>query len=288
MKHIAKAMMVFGLVSSSVSAGEITYFEFESESLGASYPYTLYTPEGFEESNKRYPVMYLLHGSFGSENDWGINGALQETTDTLIEQGRIPPALIVMPGNESWWVDGANEPAATAFIEDLIPHIETTWPVINDRKGRVIGGLSAGGYGTINFVLQYPDLFAAGAALSPAVYVPLPPDHSSATTHPAYLDEDGNFSEEIWKELNYTNYVSGYKEQEQVVPIYLNSGDHDTFDIAYHAAVLYQELREHQPEEVEFRVVDGDHEWKVWEETLPEAMEYVFSYASRPIGTLPE
>jgi S-formylglutathione hydrolase FrmB len=49
-----------------------------------------------------------------------------------------------------------------------------------------------------------------------------------------------------------------------VVPIYINSGDHDTFDISYHAAVLYQTLREHQPNAVEFRLVDGDHEWQVW------------------------
>lgn len=64
----------------------------------------------------------------------------------------------------------------------------------------------------------------------------------------------------------------------------INSGDHDTFDIAYHAAVLYQALREHQPELVEYRVIDGDHEWPVWVATLGDAMAYVFQYTSRPVG----
>ncbi|NQY75722.1 MAG: esterase family protein [Halomonas sp.] len=288
MKYAIKIMTVIGLVSAGANASEVAHYKFDSEVLGAPYPYTLYTPDGFGESDKRYPVMYLLHGSFGSENDWASRGSLQETADALIAQGKIPPALIVMPGNQSWWVDGNNEPAATAFIEDLLPHIESTWPAIREREGRVIGGLSAGGYGTINFVFQHPDLFVAGAALSPAIYASLPPEHSSARRHPAYLDEEENFSEERWKELNYPSYIDDYMAGEEVVPLYINSGDHDTFDIAYHATMLYQALREHQPNQVELRIVDGDHEWNVWKDTLPEAMEYVFSFASRPLGALPE
>ena len=130
-------------------------------------------------------------------------------------------------------------------------------------------------------------MLAAGAALSPASYVPSPPSHSSAHKHPANLDAAGAFDQQKWEELNYTSYIDAYKAQDVIVPLYINSGDHDTFDIAYHGAVLYQALREHQPDQVEFRVVDGDHEWPVWSETLPEAMAYVFSHASRPRGVTP-
>ena len=63
-----------------------------------------------------------------------------------------------------------------------------------------------------------------------------------------------------------------------------NSGDHDKYGIAFHAAALYQALREHQPNQVEFRVIDGDHEWAVWAGTLPEALTYIFRFSSRPIG----
>lgn len=68
-----------------------------------------------------------------------------------------------MPGS-----DGYNEPAETAFLDDLIPHIEQNWRVIPEREGRLSGGLSAGGYDTVNFVLEHPKMFAAGAALSSA------------------------------------------------------------------------------------------------------------------------
>lgn len=272
----------------SVSAGAITHHEFDSQVLGKQYPYTLYLPDGYEQDALEYPVLYLLHGSFGNENDWAIKGGLQQTMDQLISSGQIPPSLVVMPGAQSWWVDGYNEAAETAFFDDLIPHVESRYSVIAEREGRVVGGLSAGGYGTVNFVLEHPDMFAAGAALSPASYVPVPPDHSSGNRHPAYLGADGEFDPEKWSELNYTAYIDDYKAQELVVPLYINSGDHDTFDIAYHAAVLYQSLREHQPKAVEYRVVDGDHEWQVWSDTLPEALNYVFSYVSRPRGSVSE
>lgn len=270
-----------------VWAGEITHHTFASDTLGRDYAYNIYLPDGYEDGNRTYPVMYLLHGSFGNENDWVVSGKMHPTTDRLIEEGRIPPAIIVMPGSESWWVDGYNEAAETAFFEDLIPHIDATYRTIAEREGRVVGGLSAGGYGTVNFILEHPDMFAAGAALSPASYVPLPPDHSSGNRHPAYLDEEGNFDPEKWQELNYTVYIDAYTAQDTVVPLYINSGDHDTFDIAYHGAVLYQTLREHQPDDVEFRVIDGDHEWSVWVETLPAAMEYVFEHTSQPRGVVP-
>ncbi len=54
MRYTTKAMLAIGLVSTGVDASEIAHYEFDSETLGASYPYTLYTPDGFDESDKRY------------------------------------------------------------------------------------------------------------------------------------------------------------------------------------------------------------------------------------------
>jgi len=96
------------------------------------------------------------------------------------------------------------------------------------------------------------------------------------------LTASGKFDRDLWQRLNYTEYIETYKAQDVIVPIYINSGDHDAFDIAFHAAVLYQTLREHQPNRVEFRVVDGDHEWAVWADSLPDALTYIFQFASRP------
>jgi len=158
-------------------AGTITHYLFDSATLERAYEYNIYLLDGYASDNLAYPVLYLLHGSSSSENSWPVRGNLRGTVDHLIKEGAIPPTIIVMPGSKSWWVDGHNESAETAFFTDLVPHIEGSYRAISERTGRLVAGHSAGGYGAVNFVLKYPDMFAAGAALSPASYIPYPPTH---------------------------------------------------------------------------------------------------------------
>lgn len=263
-------------------AQSVQHVTFESDVLDRDLAYTVYLPAGYENDNLDYSVLYLLHGAFGNEQNWVTSGKVVPTLNALIAEGTIPPIVVVMPGGgNNWWADGNDEPMQTAFFDDLLPHVEDTYSVITERNGRMIAGLSAGGFGTTNYILQFPDMFVAGAALSPAVYDPEVPSHSSAHRSVVF-QTDGAFDQEMWDSLNWPAFIDGYLEQDTVVPLYLNSGDHDTFDIAYHAAVLYQRLREHQPDQVELRIVDGDHEWRVWEETIGDAVEYVTGYASWP------
>jgi enterochelin esterase-like enzyme len=75
--------------------------------------------------------------------------------------------------------------------------------------------------------------------------------------------------------------LDAYKKSGTVVPLYINSGDHDRFGIVGHAAVLYQRLLAHQPQAVEYRVVDGDHEWMVWRDTLGDALVFMDRYLGK-------
>lgn len=269
-------------LSFSSLAGILSRHTFESKTLDREYPYAVYLPDDYEESGLSYPVLYLLHGSTGSEMSWANSGKIKSTVDRLIRDGKINPLIIVMPGhNESWWADGKDEPAQTALIKDLFPHVEKTYRTINQRQGRAVAGLSAGGFGTVNLILQFPELFATGAALSPAIYTPVPPSHSSAYRHKVF-QTDGKLDPKIWEKLNWTSFIEDYKKKGTIVPLYINSGDHDTFDIAYHAAYFYQQMRGHQPKAVEYRVVDGDHEWAVWRDTIGDAMQYMDRYLAGP------
>ncbi|NLC22206.1 MAG: esterase family protein [Halomonadaceae bacterium] len=270
-------------------AGEVTYHHFASEILGRDYPYTLYLPAGYHETQQAYPVLYLLHGSHGNERDWVGKGNLERTADRLIAQGVIPPLVIVMPGSQSWWIDGYNEAARSAFLDELVPQVEATWRVVPQRDWRAIAGLSAGGYGTLNFILERPDLFAAAAALSPASYVPLPPRNSSATRHPAFLDAAGDFDTDLWQQRNYPAYLDDYAEQEQVVPLYLSAGHRDVYNAAHHARVVHQALAPHQPGLLTFEVLRGGHTWRVWRKSLPNALTWIGRFLEPPIAleTLP-
>ena len=119
-RGVALCILMLLLLAGQALASQVSHHRFHSELLGRDYPYTLYLPEGYHDSGLDYPVLYLLHGSFGSDRDWVTRGALKEIADRMIRQGRIPPALIVMPGSQSWWVDGHNEPARSAHLDSYL------------------------------------------------------------------------------------------------------------------------------------------------------------------------
>ena len=166
--HCLTALLISLFLSTPGRAGVIIKDKLPSLIMAREYIYTIYLPDGYETSNLRYPVLYLLHGSGGDENSWAVSGKIQPTADALIASGAIPPAIIVMPAHKNaWWVDGNKEPAETVFIKELIPYIDATYRTISEKEGRLVAGLSAGGYGTVNFVLKYPEMFAAGARPQP-------------------------------------------------------------------------------------------------------------------------
>ncbi|WP_199227440.1 esterase family protein [Limnohabitans sp. T6-5] len=272
---------------SAATAGEVTARSMKSAALNADFKYTIYLPDGYDNGRLRYPVLYLLHGNGGNENEWLVSGQVHPTVDKLIQSGSVQPFIIVMPGaGSSWWVNGNKDRAEDALIKELIPHIDATYRTISAREGRMVAGLSAGGFGTANAVMKFPEMFVSAAALSPAIYSPTPPSHSSAM-RVAPFQKDGKFDQASWDRLNYTANLDTYKAKKLVVPMYINSGDHDTFSIAYHAAGLFQKLFEYQPKMVEYRVVDGDHEWSVWRDSIGDAIKYMTRFAVWPIGTKP-
>jgi enterochelin esterase-like enzyme len=268
-------LCLIALLNQLAFAGDVFTETFRSEAIGRDYKYTIYVPDSYKTDNKRYPVLYLLHGAGGDENEWLFKGGARETLDALIARGLIKPMLVVMPGHTAaWWVDGAKEKGETALVKEVMPHAEKNYRIDATSSNRLIAGLSAGGYGTLNLVLKYPQMFAAAAILSPAIYDPVPPSHSSGVRNPPFQKE-GKFDADLWKSLNYVSHIEAYKKSGVIVPLYINSGDHDTFGIALQAAMLYERLRLHQPGKVEFRVVDGDHEWMVWRDTLADALQFM-------------
>jgi len=275
-------------VASPARSGTVLDERLDSRTLGRDYRFTVYLPDGYDGARSNHPVFYLLHGSAGDEHDWPVKGRIAATLDRLIAAGRIPPTVVVMPGHKGmWWVDGHGEKAETVLLTELMPEVERRFHTRADRSGRGIGGLSAGGYAAIRIVFQHPDLFAAALALSPAIYEPVPPGNSSALRDPAF-HKDGAFDADLWRRLNWRSLFDAYTAQPVKVPLYINSGDRDRFDIAYHAAVFHRALRAHQPGATVFRVVDGDHEWPVWESTIGEALEYTLSHIREPVPPQPK
>lgn len=272
----AAALGICLALAAQSQAGEVFADAARSNPLGRDVKFTVYLPDGYKDGAGSYPVVYLLHGAGGDENEWRTKGGAVETLDGLIKRGLMRPSVVIMPtaGPASWWANGASEQAESAIMDDLLPYVESKYKVSRERKGRSIGGLSMGGYGALNLALRHPAKFCAAAIISPAIYDPLPPETSAARRTPQFV-RNGQFDADTWKALNYPAHLDAYKAQPNRVPMWIVSGDHDFLGIAVMSANLYWRLHQIQPKQAELRVIDGDHEWLVFRDALPDALQYV-------------
>ena len=270
----------FALAAAAAQASTLVSRHFASAALGREWTYNVYLPDGYDSGRERYPVFYLLHGNGADENEWVVQGGIQQTADEMMRRGEIPYAVIVMPSASTTWYVDAKEKMETAIIHDLIPEVEKSYRVMTDRAGRVIGGESMGGYGSLRFVLKYPEMFAAAALMSPAIYVTEPPLNSSARRVGVFVTGD-QFDPEVWKSFNYPGLLDGFFAKKITMPLYIDSGDHDDFNIEGQAPRLYEVWREHK-QPAELRIVGGTHSFGVWKATIHEAMRFIFETVRRP------
>ena len=150
-------------VTEAVTAPRVTQHVFTSKSAKAEVSYHLYRPAAYEaDRNRRFPVVYWLHGSGG-----GLPGipSVAKRFDTAIESLRLPPCMVVFVNGLEMgmyvdWADGS-APVETMIIRDLLPHIDATYRTIAKREGRLLDGFSMGGYGAARLGFKYPELFLA-------------------------------------------------------------------------------------------------------------------------------
>jgi enterochelin esterase family protein len=141
----------------------------------------VYTPPGYESDHGRYPVIYLLHGFGGTENDWIAAGPANVIADNLIADGKAVPAIIVMPNAHG--LPAASGPGfdgvrnVRLFQEELLSHvipmIESRYRVQADAAHRALVGQSMGGGHTLAVGLANLGRFAWLAAMAPGTRPPV-------------------------------------------------------------------------------------------------------------------
>ena len=140
---------------------------FYSPSRGETINFIIYTPPGYEEDDKQFPVLYFLHGRGGNHFlYWGsISQVIPEAggdagawISELINNEIIPPMIIVTPDDADGFWGQDNDIMVT---DELINHIDTNWRTIPNRTGRAIEGFSMGGMGASRYASRHADLYCS-------------------------------------------------------------------------------------------------------------------------------
>ena len=173
--------------------GTLEMIEYDSMTVGTIRKMQVYTPPGYSK-DKKYPVLYLLHGIGGNETEWERFAHPDILLDNLLSEKKVVPMIVVMPNGRAQKNDRAEgniyaaAPAFAAFeddlLKDVIPTIESRYSVQADREHRALAGLSMGGGQSLNFGLGHLDTFAwvGGFSSAPNTRPPeqLMPDPAAA------------------------------------------------------------------------------------------------------------
>lgn len=160
-----------------VPHGTVSAVWYHSETLGRDRRMTIYFPPGYEKSTRRYPVLYLLHGTGGDENAWIELGRAPVIFDNLISKGEMEPAIVVMPNGvididsaPGYGPAGLVEPVTRTenwmngrfdmMFPEIVSFIDSTYRTQSVAESRAIAGLSMGGFNSMNISRQYPGMFS--------------------------------------------------------------------------------------------------------------------------------
>ena len=253
-----------------VPHGTVSAVWYNSPSLGEPRRMAIYTPAGYENSRRKYPVLYLLHGMGGDETAWLDFGRAAQILDNLIAQGKAVPMIVVMPnGNVSQKAaplenpDGYNMPmfylpksmdgTFEASFKDITNYVEKKYRTIRKKSSRAIAGLSMGGFHSLYISANYPQMFGAVGLFSPGVSL-----QEDLKDNYIYRDIDLKWKAQF--EKNPPLYWIGIGKDD---PLYQEvAGLRKKFDLSGYPYTYFE--------------TEGTHVWNVWRIYLEEFTKLLF------------
>jgi enterochelin esterase-like enzyme len=255
----------------------------KSNIMNKNVAYTVYLPADYETSNRSYPVVYLLHGYTDDNTGWLQFGEVNRYADKAIAEGTIPPMIIVMPnGDSSFYINSydGKENYEDFFVKEFMPAVEKKYRIKAEKKYRGVAGLSMGGYGTLIYSLKHPELFAAAAPFSAAVWdddaIVTMPDANWARTLGQLFGRDLKGKDRLTKAW-YDNAILKIVETKSAddlkkVRYWIDCGDDDF--LTKGNCLLHIALTEKRVPH-EYRVRDGGHTWTYWRNGITDALKFI-------------
>ena len=272
-------------LSATAQSQVIESLTMRSELLKTDVKFSVYLPDGYENSTENYPIVYLLNGLNGNEKDWIKAGSAKPIADELINSKIIIPMVIIMPdGDDRLYMnkEDGSYPYEDMFINEFMPYVEQKYRIKSEKKFRAISGLSMGGSGSLRLALKYDTLFGACAAFSPGISTDdeiLVEDQESFDSYygrisPSAIGKKGKDRlTAAVRDYDVLRLVNS-KDPEilKTVHIYFDCGDDDFLTIGN--SQLHIDLTKKRIPH-EFRMRNGGHTWEFWKESLPYGLTFI-------------
>jgi len=238
-------------------------------------PFWVILPENYETLKEDYPVLYLLHGLFGSSDNWLELTAIK---DYLADKKMI----VVLPeGGNSWYSDSATiekDKFESSFINELIPTVEARYRAFASKEKRAIAGLSMGGFGALKFALKRPDLFIFAGSMSGAFEAPQLTENNKGfgweELSPSILEVFGQETSAARAENDLFGIIRQIPEEKKssFPYIYIDCGIDDGFlEINRKLARSLEE----KSIKFEYHEASGGHDWNYWDKQVRVILEKV-------------
>ncbi len=222
------------VASEAKMAGRMISDKLATPNVPGEVAVSIYLPEGYGETPQSfYPLLLLLHGGDGSEQDLL---RFAHVLDDAVASGRIPPLVVAMPhARRSLYMDyrDGSQRWESFIVGDLLPHLRSTLNISSERRHTCVGGYSMGGLGSLRLAFKHPDIFGTVASLEPAIEPALcwrevgprvmfwRPEEFMETIFGAPIDA------EYWAENNPATIARRDPSRLLDVGIYLEVGDQD-------------------------------------------------------------
>lgn len=144
------------------------FFKVRSVKMNSDFPVLVFTPDGYDNSKQKFPVVYMLHGTNDMPvTEEGIRKMYNPATG-MQEMAEMFDVIIVAPllGN-CYYLDSPIKPNhfyASFIANELTAFMDTNYNTIANREGRILCGFSMGGYGSVSLICRYPDVFSIALA----------------------------------------------------------------------------------------------------------------------------
>lgn len=259
------ALLVFH--SSNVLAYQLDVKQIAATNMAQSHPANIILPDSYSQSDRRYPVLYLLHGHGGDYQNWVTETAVAR----LADQYNI---IVVTPdGNtDKWYTDSPinKQSRYRSYIaQDVVSYIDQHYRTIATPAGRAISGLSMGGYGALHIGLQHPELFGALGSTSGGVD---PRGFAGKWGLNEVLGDPATHADN-WQAAAIVSQIAALQQHGQL--LYLDCGSDDFFIEVNRQ--LHQTLRTNNISHY-YAEWPGSHNWDYWRASIQYQMVFFHQF----------